>query len=152
MLSNKQKYISLMGINSMINSCASVLSTNSMLSVVTETPSYSDIISINYIGKDIVGQIGGLYYVLKTGKNADKKPYNYITKGIIFQQISYNLENFLPNIINKNYFLPTLGFTSLLKNISFISIGAVNANNLQKLSNKESIGELYSKVSIIKHP
>jgi hypothetical protein len=144
----KTKYIALMGINSMINSCCSVISTNSMLSSVIKTPSYTDIISLNYIGKDILGQLGGLFFVLKTAKNSDKKPVKYISQGIITQQIAYNLENSLPLISNSNFLLPCLGFSSLLKNISFISIGAVNANNLQKLESK-NIGELYSKVSII---
>lgn len=143
-----RKYLKWMALNSFSSSVSSVISTNSMLSSIMNTPSYTSIIATNYVGKDIIGQLGGLTYAWKTGKKADNQPLNYITKGSIIQQVSFFLENASPLIDNKLFILPFLGFSSTLKNISFISIGAVNANNLQKLS-QGHIGEFYSKAASI---
>ncbi len=155
-----RQYLKWTAINSFSTSVSSVISTNSMLSSITsEGPSYSSIITANYIGKDIIGQLGGLMYAWKTGKTADTQPLKYITKGVCVLQASFYIENLAPLVTNKLFVLPFLGFSSTLKNISFISIGAVNANNLQKLASvsqratqcasTSNIGECYSKAASI---
>jgi len=149
-----RQYLKWTAINSFSTSVSSVISTNSMLSSITsEGPSYSSIITANYIGKDIIGQLGGLMYAWKTGKTADTQPLKYITKGVCVLQASFYIENLAPLVTNKLFVLPFLGFSSTLKNISFISIGAVNANNLQKLATQcastSNIGECYSKAASI---
>ena len=143
-----KNYLKWMAIHSFSSSISSVISTNSMLSSIMVKPCYTSIVATNYIGKDIIGQLGVLMYVWKTGKNSDKYPLKYITKGGIVLQASFFLENSAPLITNSSLVLPFLGFCSILKNISFISIGAVNAKNIQKIS-KGNIGEFYSKVASI---
>lgn len=142
------KYIRWMALNSFSNSMSSVIATTSMLNSIMIKPSYSDVIATTYIGKDIIGQFGGMLYSLKSGKKADKDPEKYIKKGVILQQISYFLENSSVLIKNSDYVLPFLGLVNMFQNISFVSIGAVNANNIQKIS-KENIGEIYCKVASI---
>jgi hypothetical protein len=146
--SNSGQYIKWMALNSFTSSVSSVIATNSMLNSIMIKPSYTDVITTTYVGKDIIGQFGGLIYSLYTGKKADKEPEKYIKKGIFIQQSSFYLENFSVLIKSSELILPFLGFSSMLQNISFISIGAVNANNLLKLSN-ENIGELYCKIASI---
>ncbi len=144
-----RKYLTWMAINSWATSTSNVLSTNSMLSsIVGTSPSFTSLVTTTYIGKDILGQLGGLVYAWKTGKKADTQPLKYITKGATIQQFSFYLENASVFIPDKNLVLPFLGFSSTLKNVSFISLGAVNANNIQKLA-PENIGEFYSKVASI---
>lgn len=143
-----KQYIKWMAINSFTTSISSVIAMNSMLSSIMIKPSYTDIITTTYVGKDIIGQLGGLFYSLYTGKKADSQPEIYIKKGIAIQQCSIYLENFSVLIKNSDLILPFLGFSSILQNISFISIGAVNANNIQKLG-KKNIGELYCKVASV---
>jgi len=144
-----RQYLVWSAINSFSTSVSSVISTNSMLSSITTiTPSYQSIITTNYIGKDIIGQVGGLLYAWKTGKGADSQSLKYITKGAVVLQASFYIENAAPLITDKLSVLPFLGFSSALKNISFISIGAVNAKNLQRLC-KSNIGECYSKAASI---
>lgn len=150
------QYLKWSAINSFSTSVSSVISTNSMLSSITSGPSYSSIMTTHYIGKDIIGQLGGLMYAWKTGKTADSQPLKYITKGVFVLQASFYIENLAPLVTNKLFILPFLGFSSSLKNISFISIGAVNANNLQKLATQtqspsvtSNIGECYSKAASI---
>lgn len=143
-----KKYIRWMALNSWASSTSAVISTNSMLSSIMTTPSYTSIIATTYVGKDIIGQLGGLGYAWRTGKKADQQPMKYVTKGALIQQIAFFLENSSVLITNKIFILPFLGLSSTLKNVSFISMGAVNANNLQKLSSGQ-IGEFYSKVASI---
>jgi hypothetical protein len=137
-----------MSIHNFSSSVSSVISTNSMLGSIVNTPSYTSVLALNYVGKDIIGQVGSLAYSWKTGKGADIEPLKYITKGGIILQTSFFVENCTPLISNNIFIMPFLGFCSLLKNVSFISIGAVNAKNIQKLSNG-NIGEFYSKSASI---
>lgn len=132
------RYIGWMALNSFTNSCSSVLSTHSMLGSIMTTPSYTGIVTTTYIGKDILGQLGGLYYSWRTGNKADTQPMKYVMKGSLIQQAGYHLENLSILINNSNYILPFLGVSTTIKNISFISIGAVNARNLQKLAMQDS--------------
>jgi hypothetical protein len=143
-----KKYILYMGINSCLTSCQNVISTNSMLTSIFVNP--SSVANLSYISKDILGQVGGLLYSWKSGKNADKKPLKHIIKGSFIQQFGFHLENASVLIKDENFIIPFLGLSSITKNVSFISIGAVNSNNLNKLSKKDkNIGELYSKISSI---
>lgn len=141
-----KKYIFWMSLNSCVESCAFVLSTNSMLSSIMATPSYTTVIATTYVGKDIIGQLGGMIYGWRNGKKADVNPVPYITKGSIMQHTGCHLENASILVQNADFVLPFLGLSSILKNTAFISIGAVSASNIQKLSEK-NIGELYSKVA-----
>jgi hypothetical protein len=143
-----RKYIRWMAVNSWATSTSSVISTNSMLNSIMNSPSYTSVIATTYVGKDIIGQLGGLGYAWRTGKKADQQPMKYVTKGALIQQGALFLENFSILITNKTFVLPFLGLSSTMKNVSFISMGAVNANNLQKLSSG-NIGEFYSKVASI---
>lgn len=143
-----RKYIRWMAVNSWATSTSSVISTNSMLNSIMSSPSYTSVIATTYVGKDIIGQLGGLGYAWRTGKKADQQPMKYVTKGALIQQGALFLENFSILITNKTFVLPFLGLSSTMKNVSFISMGAVNANNLQKLSSG-NIGEFYSKVASI---
>ena len=143
-----KKYVIWMATNSCLISCQNVLSTNSMLTSIFVNP--SSLANLNYILKDVLGQFGGLLYSWKNGKNADKIPLEYITKGGLIQQFGFHLENASILIKDENLILPFLGISSITKNVSFISIGAVNSKNLNKLSQKnKNIGELYSKIASI---
>lgn len=142
-------YAGWMALNSWATSTTAVLSTNSMLSSIM-TPSYPSVITATYIGKDIVGQLGGLIFAWKTGKKADKQPLGYASKGVAIQQVAYYLEN-SSSLFPSGSLLPILGISSAMKNISFITIGSVNANVLQNLAKNEKggIGEFYSKIASI---
>lgn len=137
-----------MALNSFAGSAASVISTNSMLASIMTTPSYSTVLATNYVGRDIIGQLGGMAYAWKTGRWADREPLKYITKGSSLEQVGVHLENAVTLLPNGNWTLPFLGLASLTKNVSFISIGAVNAHNLKMISD-QNIGQTYSRVASI---
>ena len=69
---NYGKYVGWSCMSNIVISIESVLSTHTMLSVVGQTN--SDLtLSINYIGKDIIGQLGGLWYMHRIGQKVDKE-------------------------------------------------------------------------------
>ena len=139
-----------MAINSASTSCSIVLSTGSALnSIFNSAHEKENLITTTYIGKDVIGQFGGLLCAMKLGKKVNNNTVKYALVGTILQQVAIYLEYFSVFIKNDNFILPFLGVTSAIKNISFITTGAVNATNLQELTKKEEInmGELYSKVA-----
>lgn len=104
--------------------------------------------TINYVGKDVIGQIGGMMYIAKIGHNADKNPRDFLVKSNIVQQSSLACTTALP-IIGNELFLPIAGVSSILTNISFIGFGSINARCIQSLAEDSNIGEIYAKISII---
>ena len=110
-----------------------------MLKSVVTTPSYTDILAVTYIGKDIIGQIGSLWYVNRHGKQADLNPKKHVTKNGIMQQLSFYMENFTP-LLSPDHTLPFLGMINAMKNVTYINIGAVNTSNLQKLADTHPNG------------
>jgi Vitamin B6 photo-protection and homoeostasis len=142
-----QRYIQYVGWSFLSNvtiSVESAVATHSMLhSMDTGTDT---IRTINYIGKDIIGQIGGIIYMVNMGKEADKHPHRFLLYSNILQQTSYILLSTTPMI--PGYFLPVAGTSNILCNISFTGFGAVNAKCIQKLSIDNNTGEIYAKVAV----
>lgn len=136
------------------------ISVNAMLSVVSglssvsSVPETSSIQSLNYIGKDIIGQIGGMIYAMRTGKKADHSKKNYAITGVKFSQAGCYMENFSKHlidyagIVNPLFPLLFLGSANFLKNISWITIGAANAAKIASMS-KEHTGQIYSEIAAI---
>jgi hypothetical protein len=104
--------------------------------------------SYNYIGKNLLGQMGSLYYILNTGNNIDKNPRKYINRSIIFNSTSIYIECITP-LLPVNSFLLIAGSANLLKNISWTSYGSVNAKIIQTLSIDNNISEIYSKITVL---
>ena len=102
--------------------------------------------TFNYIGKDIIGQLGSLVYLSKVSKNSDKEPLKFIATFNLIQQSSLLLTCMTPLL--PSYFIFVAGGANVLSNISFIGYGALNAKCIQKLQDN-NIGEIYSKISII---
>jgi len=130
-----------------ISSVESVLSTHSMLSVIGQA-STELTVSVNYIGKDIIGQFGGLYYMNKYSQNADKKPQKFINYAIGIEQSCIFLECMTP-LLPINAFIPVAGFANIGKNIAFTSYGAINAKIIPTLAEDDNIGEIYAKISVL---
>ena len=118
---NYGKYVGWSCLSNVVISIESVLSTHSMLSLVGQTN--SDLtLSINYIGKDIVGQLGGLWYMNKIGQKVDKESSKFINYSIFFQQSAVIMECATP-LLPIDMFIPIAGIAN--------------------------IGEIYAKISIL---
>lgn len=144
---NYGRYVGWSCFSNFIISIESVLSTHSMLSVVGQSSSELTL-SVNYIGKDIVGQLGGLWYMNKMGQKADKEPSKFIKYSMISQQIPVFMECATP-LLPLGIFIPVAGVANIGKNIAATGLGAVNAKIIQKLARENNIGEIYAKISVL---
>lgn len=142
------KYIKWSFISNTLISFESVISTHSMLSVVGHA-STEAIASYNFIGKDILGQLGGAYIIKKFGSQIDTDTPKFVKKNMIIQQVSTFAECATP-LLPFSAFLPVASISNVGKNICFASFGGVNAKMIQFLSEKNSnIGELYSTLCVV---
>jgi hypothetical protein len=106
-------------------------------------------LSSNYIGKDILGQIGGVIIMNKMGKYIDSDPRKFLNCSLLFQQTALTIECLTP-LFPHSYFLFLGASGNILKNISFMGFSSLNGKIINKLSiDKDNIGELYSKLTII---
>jgi hypothetical protein len=149
------RYINYIGwsfISNIVISTESVLSTHSMLSVFTGTTSVENsnelTASVNYIGKDIIGQLGGLFIISSVSQKIDKNPKKFIICSTICQQAATILECATP-LLPIYTFIPIASVANIGKNIGFTGFGAVNALVIQKLAQDNNIGEIYAKISVI---
>lgn len=139
------EYLAWSFISNLIVSAESAISTHSMLAVLgVQSEAYR---TFNYVGKDIIGQLGALGYISKMSSKADEEPYKFLQYSHIVQQLSYGSMFCTPLV--PDLFLPIAGCSNILTNISFAGFGAVNAICIQKLATNNNIGELYAKLSII---
>lgn len=128
-------------------SAETVLSTHSMLAAVGAASSELAV-SINYIGKDLIGQIGGVFYINRMGNMADKNPSRFIKHSMVLQQIATIAECATP-LLPTVAFLPIASIANIGKNTSFMGFGAINATVIRKLAVDENTGEVYAKICAI---
>lgn len=121
-----------------------------MLAAVGTTAAVANQLSVsyNYIGKDIIGQLGGMVYMNKYGHNADSDKRRFIRNNVAIQQGATFLECATP-LLNISGFLPIAAVANVGKNITFAGFGAINATVIQQLAVDNNIGEIYSKIAVI---
>ena len=137
------KYMCWSFISTVCVSLQTTLSTHNMLSAVGDDSTRT----VNYIGKDILGQLGGLLFMAKVGKQADKSPRDFIFMSNAIQQTSIMLMSLTP-MVSPALFLPMAGLSNSLSNLSFTGYGAINAKCIQEISN-QNMGELYTKITMV---
>lgn len=142
---NYTKYIGWSFCSNILVSAESVLATHSMLHAI-DTGSET-MRTVNYIGKDIIGQIGGLVYMAKMGIKSDTEPRKFLQYSNATQQISYLAMCATP--LFPSYFLPIAGCANVLSNIAFTGFGAINARCIRDLAIDDNIGEIYAKISVV---
>lgn len=132
-------------ISHLFTSTQAVLATNNIIYTINCESEL--LISTNYIGKDLLCQIGGLMVLSKVGNESDKNAKKFLLYSNIIQQSSFFSMALIP--IFPKYFLPITGPMNILSNLSSIGFGAVNAKCISKLANNNNIMELYSKITIV---
>lgn len=124
------------------------MSTHSMLDVIG-TCDNAEYRTMNYIGKDIIGQLGGLFYMAKFSQKADKNPSTFLAYSNIIQQSSFVILSATP-MFSPDMFLPLAGMSNVLTNISFTGYGAINAKCIQSIAaDSNNTGEIYAKITTI---
>lgn len=141
------KYVKWSFASNVLVSMQTALSTDSMLNVIGDS---AECRTMNYIGKDIIGQAGGLLFMLHFSQKSDKEPKKFLNYSNAIQQSSFMFLSATP-LCPVNLFLPIAGASNLLANISFTGYGAINAKCIQQMSsdNEIGIGELYSKITTL---
>lgn len=139
------QYVGWSFISTVLVSAESAMSTHSLLHAINTDS--ETLRTINYVGKDIIGQLGGLGYMAKMGEKSDKEPLKFLNYSNIIQQSSYIMICSTPFV--SDYFLPIAGFSNILSNISYTGYGAINAKCVQKLATDNNIGEIYAKITVI---
>lgn len=140
-----KKYITYSFISNIFVGMESSIATHNMLNTININNDVTR--TFNYIGKDVIGQMGGMLYMARLSKNADKKPKKFLLFSNIIQQLSFVMICFTP--ITPEYFLPIAGAANILTNLSFVGIGAINAKCICNLSEDNNVGELYAKISMV---
>ncbi len=139
------EYLTWSFISNVVVSAESAMASHSMLAAIgSQSETYR---TVNYIGKDIIGQLGALGYISKMSTKADKEPHKFLTYSHIVQQLSFASVFVTPLV--PTLFLPLAGFSNILSNVSFAGFGAVNARCIQRLAIDDNVGEIYAKISII---
>lgn len=103
--------------------------------------------SANFIGKDIIGQLGGLAMVNKFSKFGDKDPKKYIIINSIIYESAALMESCTP-LIDPKYFLFAGIFGNIGRNISFNAFGALKLKAMKELSSDENVTEMYTKINV----
>lgn len=134
-------------ISNIVSTIEDSLGTHSMLSSLGSVNN-DIIVSYNYIGKNMIGQLGGLFFVLKIGNKIDKEPKKYLIKSVILNQVSIYLDCLIP-LFHSNVFLIVAGCSNIFKNIAWVGYGAVNTRIIQKLAEEDNISEIYTKISFV---
>ena len=128
-------------------SMQTAMTTHSMLDVIGSVEGGETIRTVNYIGKDIIGQVGSLMYMAKMGEKSDSEPERFMTHAGVIQQMSLGMMAITP-LISNSVFLPVAGMANLMSNISFTGYGAINAKCIQEMSDG-NIGEMYAKITTV---
>jgi hypothetical protein len=123
----------------------STICTHSVLSSINCADT-ATVVSTNYIGRNIIGQLGSLAFLSKVA-HVDKNPYKISKYLIGFQQVSAFLECITP-IVSLKYFVLLGGGANILRNISFTGFGAINAKVIRKLAKEQTVGEIYVKLTV----
>lgn len=153
MLSKENKYYFYSFLNTFFNSINNILATNSSLYALSKHKQITKL----YIYKDIIGQLSGLLIAYHT-KNNNINKHILVKEGYkicTIQQIAIMLE--LTLRYNPNRYILYTGISNTLKNISWIHLGAINAQliyNISKQSTSDgkvikNIPDIYTNISII---
>ncbi len=132
--------------STLLSSCQSVLVTEAMLhALMADTTGYQ---VFNYVGRDVLGQLGGLCVMMGLTKQIDKHPQKFVLFSHALQQCSVACLLITPSIPG-HWFLPMAAVANVCANGAFIGFGSINAKCIQTLSNgNNNVGELYSKLSV----
>jgi len=138
--SDYPKFVFLIIVNGILSGISSVISTDQMFSALNKgnlTP--------NFVGKDIIGQLGSL---LVTDKLSKMKSDKILKSSIVIYELSNLVECCSPLFQEKNFIIVASG-ANIGKNIGFIGLGAFNSEVINKMSiDKDNIPQIYSKIAI----
>ncbi len=145
MLSKFHKFSGWLAASTVLLSTQSVLSTQAMLQMLTLGSTEAQV--FNFVGRDVLGQLGGLAVMIGLTKRIDKNPHKFVWFAHAMQQSSMLLLLSTPHL-PVQFFLPVSALSNVFMNVSFIGYGSLSAKCIQKFSDGSNMGEMYSKLTI----
>lgn len=148
---NYKKYILYSSLSNIICGFESIISTHSMFSASGIGKENIELasISLNLLGKDIIGQVFSIPFINKMSKIGNIKPLKYAKINIVIFESSNFLECITP-FLHPQLFIPLASLGNIGKNVGFTGFASFNANAISKLSiDKTNIIEIYSKITIL---
>lgn len=133
------------GISNIAASTQSVLANHSMLNCI-EQDTTGNLLTMNYIAKDMIGQIGGIVYTTFKSKKIDEHSLKILNNFSILQQVSFFTESLTP--LFPNYFLPIATTSNMANTIAYTGFGAINTKIIQFLT-PNNMCETYTKITAI---
>ncbi len=132
-------------VSNVIMSTEIAMSTHSMLHAIDNGDEIDR--TINYVGKDIIGQIGSLAYMANIGKSVDKNPRKFLLYANIIQQFGVLSISATP--LFPTYFLPIAGVSNIFSNLACVGYGSINAKCISTLVTDNNLCEIYAKICIV---
>jgi len=133
-------------VSTVCSSCQSVFVTNAMLTSLTDMDS-SQTRVLQFVGKDIIGQLGSLLVMSGLSTTVDSKPRRFVRLAHVLQQGSMGFMYLAP--LYPQWFLTIGGVSNMLASVSFMCFGALNAKCIQvAAAEKGNAGELYARLTI----
>lgn len=147
LMTTQNKYLFYSGLTTYISSIEYVMSTHSLLETASLNSNEMNI-SMNFIGKDIIGQIGSLVIINFVSKYSDKDPMKFLKFSILTEQISIFAESSVP-LLYSFLFIPIGALSNVGKSVSMIGIGSLNVKVINAISVDNNVGETYSKIASV---
>jgi len=135
-----------MAASTLLSSCQSVLVTEAMLHVLmADTAGYQ---VFNYVGRDVLGQLGSLCVMMGLTKHIDKHPKRFLLFSHTLQQCAVASVLLTPSLPS-HWFLPVAAFSNVCLNVSFMGFGSISAKCINHFAREQNnVGELYSKLTV----
>lgn len=136
-------------LNSMIMGIEYSLSVSLMFKGIPMTTHAA--LSQNYITRNLISQIVSSVVIRKISTFPDKNVTATMKCSQLIYQVSLGIDCLLPlTSSSTSLFLFSAGTSSLLKTVTWVWLGALDAKVINKMKNKENenIGELYSNIMI----
>jgi hypothetical protein len=143
-------YKSYLAWSSLSNFSASVqqaIVTETMIQTISSQ--HESVRTLSYIGKDVIGQVGGALFMSRIGTMVDSPhtKYKYLNNILLYHQLG--IFGIISSEIFPEQFIYVAGASNILLNLSFVGSGAVNAKCIRELSlSQDNIGDIYSKISL----
>lgn len=128
-------------------SATSVMSTHALLAAVTMRPSELAV-TVNYVSKDMVGQLVGAAVAGTTAYNADRRPMGYITACSALLSTATILEACTP-LLTEAAFIPVGAAANVAKNVAWIGSGAMTAKAVREFSTAGDSANAYAKLASV---
>ena len=124
------------GMLSTLTSCEYAISTHCILNALTDSGGGS--MTANFLSKDMMGQMGGLLLLSRLKRWSAG---SMVLSSCLFIQAGVGCDVMV--MVIPEYLIPLSVTSTILKNVSFTLISAVNIRVLNHVVPKESLGEAY---------